>query len=146
MLFQKERTHIVTEKNIKLDDVIDEQWNLVNEENRKIVSEFLEQSTQLSPQTIKQYTSALRIYFNWIRENADNKPFYKIRSIEHLKYQNFLVKNNLSSSAIKFKRSAVSSLNNYVELYYSDEYKNFRQYINKAIATPLHNLYMKKNL
>jgi len=53
-----------------------------------------------------------------------------------LKYQNFLVKNGLSSSAIKFKRSAVSSLNGYVETYYSDKYTTFRNYITKAISNP----------
>ena len=51
-------------------------------------------------------------------------------------YQNYLVRNNLSSSAIKFKRSAVSSLNNYVELYYADLYKEFRNYVTKGIASP----------
>jgi integrase len=51
-------------------------------------------------------------------------------------YQNFLVRNGLSSSAIKFKRSAISSLNNYVSLYYAEEYKDFRQYITKAIQSP----------
>src|SRR5687768_4463026 len=122
---------------IRIDDVSEEQWKLINSENRKIVEEFLRESTQLSIQTIKQYTSALRIYFWWIKENAEDKSFYKIKSRDYLQYQNFIVRNNLSSSAIKFKRSAVSSLNNYIELYYQDEYPEFRNYITKAIATPV---------
>lgn len=121
---------------IKIEDVTDDQWNSVNMENKKIVEEFLRESTQLSPQTIKQYTSALRIYFWWIKENANNKPFFEIKAREYLQYQNYLVRNNMSPSAIKFKRSAVSSLNNYIELYYADEYKEFRNYITKAIASP----------
>lgn len=120
----------------KIDEVKDEQWIQVNEKNRKITEEFLRESTQLSPQTLKQYNSALRIYFNWIRENANNKNFYELKARDYLMYQNFLVRNGMSSSGIKFKRSAVSSLNNYVELYYADEYKDFRQYVTKAIATP----------
>lgn len=124
------------EKKDKIPEVTSEQWELVNSENRKIVEEFISQSKQLSPQTIKQYTSGLRIYFNWVRVNADNKPFYELKSRDYLFYQNWLSDNNLSSSAIKFKRSAVSSLNGYVELYYGDEYKNFRNYITKAIASP----------
>lgn len=120
----------------KISDVTFEQWELVNPENKRIVEEFINQSKQLSPQTIKQYTSGLRIYFNWVRTNADNKPFYELKSRDYLFYQNWLSDNNLSSSAIKFKRSAVSSLNGYVELYYGDEYKNFRNYITKAIASP----------
>ena len=121
---------------IKIDDVTEEDWSQVNEENRKIVEEYIRESTQLSPQTLKQYTSALRIYFNWIRENADNKAFYEIKPKNYLMYQNFLVRNNMSPSAIKFKRSAVSSLNNYIELYYGDEHKEFRQYVTKSIASP----------
>jgi integrase len=120
----------------KIDDITDEQWNSVHADNRKIVDEFLRESTQLSPQTLKQYRSGLRIYFSWIAENADNKPFHQLLSRDYLKYQNFLVRNGLSSSAIKFKRSSVSSLNNYIELYYSDLYPNFRNYINKSIANP----------
>lgn len=120
----------------KIESITEEQWSAVKEENRKMVNEFLEQSTQLSPQTIKQYTSGLRIYFWWISAFAENKPFHEIRSIDYLKYQNFLVKNGLSSSAIKFKRSAVSSFNNYVETYYSDQFKTFRNYITKAISNP----------
>lgn len=132
-------------KVVKIEDVTEENWILVNPENRKITEEFLRESTQLSPQTLKQYNSALRIYFNWIRENANNKPFYQIKARDYLMYQNFLVRNNMSSSGIKFKRSAVSSLNNYVELYYAEEYKDFRQYITKAIATPPPTFVNEKN-
>lgn len=120
----------------KIPEVTDEMWSLVNEENKKITEEFLRESTQLSPQTIKQYASGLRIYFNWVRENIDNKPFYQLKARDYLMYQNYLVRNGMSSSGIKFKRSAVSSLNNYIVLYYGDEYKDFRQYITKAIASP----------
>jgi len=121
---------------IKIGEVTDEQWSQVNPENKKIVEEFLRESTQLSPQTLKQYTSGLKIYFNWIKENIDNKAFYQLKSRDYLMYQNYLVRNNMSSSAIKFKRSAISSLNNYIELYYADEYKEFRNYITKGIASP----------
>lgn len=120
----------------RIEDITDEQWNSVNSENRKIVEEFLRESTQLSPKTILQYTSALKIYFYWVKENAGDKSFYQLKARDFMLYQNYLVRNGLSSSAIKFKRSAVSSLNNYVILYYGDDYKDFRQYITKAIPTP----------
>jgi integrase len=42
----------------------------------------------------------------------------------------------LSSSAVKFKRSAVSSLCGYIELYYADEYPLFRNIYNKKIPNP----------
>lgn len=82
----------------KLEEVTDEQWMLVNEKNRSMVKEFLNESTQLSPYTLKQYESCLRIYFNWIRENANDKPFYEIRGRDFLMYQNWLVRRGLSSS------------------------------------------------
>ena len=121
---------------IKIDDVTEQQWNSINVENRKIVENFLSQSMQLSPQTIKQYTSALKIYFYFIKENIEDKPFYEIKARDYLMYQNFLTKNGLSSSAIKFKRSAVSTLNNFITLYYEDKYPSFKNYINKSIASP----------
>lgn len=123
-------------KVIKIKDITEEEWLSIRIENRKIVEEFLRESTQLSPQTLKQYKSGLRIYFWWLQNNFPNKLFFEIKSREYLQYQNFLVRNNMSSSGIKFKRSAVSSFNNYVELYYGDEYKDFRNYITKAIASP----------
>lgn len=123
-------------ENQRIEDVTDEQWLSVNEENRRIVDEFLKQSKQLSPQSIKQYRSGLRIYFWWIKENAGDKAFYQLRSKDFLFYQNHLVDKGLSSSAIKLKRSSVSTLNNYIEVYYAEEYPSFRNYVNKSITTP----------
>jgi len=94
---------------IKIDDVTEEDWNSVNPLNKKIVEEFLEQSTTLSDQTLKQYRSSLRIYFFWIKNNASDKPFYELNSRNFLFYQNWLTKMEQSSASIRFKRSAVSN-------------------------------------
>lgn len=118
----------------KLAEITDEQWQSVNEENRKKVEEFLLQSVQLSDETLKQYTSALRIYFYWVKENLENKLFSEIKTRDFLLYQNQLIRNGLSSSAIRLKRSAVSSFNKYIELYYDEEYIAFRNYVNKIPA------------
>lgn len=120
----------------KSDEVTNEQWESVNKENRDMTQEFLEQSMQLSPYTLKQYESCLRIYFWYIKENCNDKPFYEIKSIDYLKYQNWLSKRGLSSSAVKLKRSVVSSFNGYVELYYLDQYPSFRNYVSKKIPSP----------
>lgn len=129
----------------KIDSVSEEDWNLVNKENQNIVNEFLEQSTHLSPKSLEQYKSALRIYFKWIQENANNKAFYEIKPRDYLFYQNWLVKHGLSSAAVKMKRAAVSSLNGYVELYYEQEYPMFRNYISKKIASPAPSFVNKKD-
>ena len=94
---------------IKMLEILDEQWASVNEKNRKIVEEFLRESIQLSTESIKQYSSALKIFFYWIKENAENKMFYDIKPRDYLLYQNFLSRQGLSSSAIRMKRSAMSS-------------------------------------
>jgi site-specific recombinase XerC len=121
---------------MSLKPVSDEEWQAVNEKNRKIVEEFLEQSTTLSIETLKQYTSALKIFYYWIAKENNNKLFTEIKPRDYLLYQNFLVKQGLSSSAIRLKRSAVSSLNGYIEVYYGDELPLFRNFVNKKIPTP----------
>jgi site-specific recombinase XerC len=120
----------------KMSEITDEQWNSINAENRRIVEEFLRESVQLSPKTIEQYLSALKIYFVWVKENANDKNFWEIKPREFLMYQNFLIRRGLSSSAVKLKRAAVSSLNGYILTYYEDEYKFFKNYITKKIAAP----------
>jgi site-specific recombinase XerD len=117
-------------------EISDEQWSSVNKENQNMVAQFIEQSMQLSPYTLNQYKSCLKIYFYYIKENCNDKSFYEIKSIDYLKYQNWLSKRGLSSSAIKLKRSVVSSFNGYVELYYLDTYPSFRNYVSKKIPSP----------
>ena len=119
----------------KLPDVTDQEWQDCHEWNKKITKEFLEQG-HLSPKTLNQYESALRIFFRWTKENCENKPLYDLKPRDALRYQNFLINRNLSSSAVKFKRSAVSSLCGYIELYYIDEYPLFRNIYNKKIPNP----------
>jgi site-specific recombinase XerD len=120
----------------RMDEITDEQWKTVNKFNRDITEEFLLESTQLSPRTLDQYRSCLRIYFFWVKENCDDKPNTEIKSRDFLKYQNFLVRRGLSPSAVRLKRASVSSLNNYLLTYYEDEYPTFKSYITKKIATP----------
>lgn len=120
----------------KLPEVTDEQWSLVNEFNKKITEEFLLESTQLSPKTLIQYRSCLRIFFYWVYENCENKSLLDFKSRDFLKYQNFLVRRGLSSSAVRMKRAAVSSLNGYIITYYEDSYPTFKNFITKKISAP----------
>lgn len=120
----------------KIKEITDEEWQSVNKENRLKVEEYLRESVQLSDETLKQYTSALKIFFFWIKENAGDKHFTEIKPRDFLLYQNYLIRRGLSSSAIRLKRSAVSSFNSYVETYYIEEYPSFRSYITKKIPVP----------
>jgi integrase len=119
----------------KLQEVTEQEWKEVNEFNKQITLEFLEQQ-HLSPHTLVQYQSAIKIFFNWTRINCGNKPITDLKPRDALRYQNFLISRGLSSSAVKLKRSAVSSLCGYIELYYADEYPLFRNIYNKKIPNP----------
>jgi len=117
----------------KIEEVTDEFWeNEVNEINKEIIEDFLSQQ-HLSPKTLKQYKSALRIFAKWVHDYARNKDIPDLKPRDALKYQNWLIEKGLSPSGIKFKRSAVSSLCGFIEVYYNDEYPMFRNIFTKAI-------------
>lgn len=103
--------------------------------NQMIMKEFLEQQ-QLSDQTLKQYESALSVFFTWTYSNCMNKPIYELKARDALKYQNYLMSSGMSSNGVKFKRSAVSSLCGYIEVYYGEDYPMFRNIYSKAVANP----------
>ena len=114
--------------------ITDEEWRECNAFNRDIWADFIENSTQLSDKTLDAYKSNLKIWFNWVRLNLNDKPQTEIKPREYLRFQNWLVNIGHSSADIANKRSAISSLNNYIEVYYSDEYPMFRNFINKSIC------------
>lgn len=116
----------------KINAVTEEQWLKINPENRKITDRFLNQ-LQLSPQTLKQYKSAARIFFRWIYEFEDDLPLHKLKPRHALNYQNYLISLQLSPNAIKFKRNVVSSLCGYYEVFYGEDYPLFRNIFNKKI-------------
>jgi len=120
----------------RMPSITNEQWLLVSDFNRKITEEFILESTQLSNQTLTQYESGLRIFFNWVRENLDNIPLTEIKGRDYLKYQNWLTRRGVSASGVKFKRAAVSSLNGYIITYYEDKFPMFKNFITKKIANP----------
>ena len=121
----------------KLPDVTPEQYKECHEFNRNIIEEFIEVGDELSPETRPQYFSGLKIWINWIRENAQNKPIYEITTMDYKKYQSWLYNKGLGESAIRFKRSCVSTLNNYIMIYYEKEHPTFRNFVIKAIKVPI---------
>lgn len=119
----------------KLPEIDDNGWQEIEQFNREITNEFLQQG-HLSAKTLEQYRSGLRQFFKWVFDNCNNKPIYELKPRDALRYQNYLISRGLSSSAIKFKRSAVSSLCGYIEIYYLDNYPTFRNIYNKNIPSP----------
>ena len=52
----------------RLDPITDAEWDEVNEWNKFIMDDFLTNSTELSPKSIKAYYSSLRIFFVWVKK------------------------------------------------------------------------------
>lgn len=111
------------------DSITDEMWAEVCEFNRNMVNEYLEDQTDLSIKTKIAYTSGLRIFFYWVKENLDNKKCIEIKKKEFVKYLNWLTNRGFSESGIKFKKSCVSAFCNYVMMMYEDEYPMFRSFV-----------------
>lgn len=128
----------------KILPVTDKEWREVCDFNRELTEEYLMESVNLSDETLKQYTSGLHIWFRWVKDFAKNKPLTEIKSRDFLKYQNYLTRQGISSSGIRFKRSCVSALNDWFITYYGDEHITFRNFISKAIKLPPKSFVNKK--
>lgn len=129
----------------KLEHISPEEFNTFNSFNTYILKDFLENSTELSPKSKKSYESNLKIWFKWVKDNLNNKAHTEIKPLEYKRFQNWLTNRDCSSSDINNKRAAISSLNSYIEVYYSDEYPNFRNFINKSIKRPTQTFVHEKN-
>lgn len=121
----------------KICHVDDAQWeSTVCEFNRKLLDDFLDNSAELSPKSRSAYKSNLRIWFVWVRDNLNNKREVDIKPLDFKRFQNWMINRNCSSADISNKRAAISSLNNYIEVYYEEEFPTFRNFINKSIKRP----------
>jgi integrase len=120
----------------KLPPVTQEEWNKVNDFNKFIFEDFITNSTELSPKTKIAYESNLKIWFIWVKDNLNNKSQIDIKPLDFKRFQNWMVNRGCSSADCANKRAAISSLNNYIDVYYRDDYPQFRNFINKSIARP----------
>lgn len=130
----------------KIEEVTDEQWESINPFNREKVEEFLYESVHLSPNSLKQYRSGLRIFYWWVEEVLHGKNLYEIKKRDFMRYQNSLVRRGVSSNGIKFKRSTVSSMNKYLINFYEDEeeFLTFRNFV-EGVPNPAPNVVYNKN-
>ena len=132
----------------KFPDITQEMWEKmeVDSENRELLDEFLLESTQLSPKSLKQYTSSLRIFMKWLMDTLNNKKFYTLKKKDFLRYQNFLIRHGMSSSGIKLKRASISSMCNYYETYYIGEdsrFDLFRNFVKGVENVAPNSVYIK---
>ena len=57
------------------EEITDEEWLTVNNFNREMVQDYLDNQTDLSPKTRPAYRSGLRVFFVWVKDNLKNKDF-----------------------------------------------------------------------
>lgn len=140
--------HMLRERAERAPDITDEMWMEVCEHNRMIVSEFFESSSHLSKTSVSQYKSALKIFFWWVHIKLNDKPMNKIKKRDFLKYISHLKDRGFSSSGMKLKKSAVSTLCNFIENVLSDdddfkEYDKFRNFCRGLPAQSSNTVYEK---
>lgn len=111
------------------EEITEEMWNSVNQFNRDMVQEYIDNQAELSAKTKKAYISGLKIFFYWVYEHLNNKSCLDIKKKEFVRYLNWLTNRGLSDSAIKFKKSCVSSFCNYMMMMYEEEYPTFRSFV-----------------
>ena len=126
---------ILRERAKKLPEITDEMWNVVNKDFVLIVDEFLQ--TKTSQQTKKQYLSRLKQFGWYIYKSMNNKEYYNITKRDMMRFVNWLQNDrHLSSSAINLYKSAISSLNNYIELFIVDDDENYKLFRNFVKGLP----------
>lgn len=114
----------------------DEEYReLVHEEDQELVDDFLEQQSHLSDQTLKQYRSSLMIFLKWNHDKNRNKELTELKPRDGLRFQNYLLNEGLGTSAIKLRRSTVSSFYGYLEVFWADEYPDVRNIYSKAVPS-----------
>ena len=107
--------NMIRDRALKLPVVTNEMYEKCNYETREIVEEFFAAKSQLSKDTKVQYRSALNQFVYWLHENAMDKALYKVKKRDFVRFMSYLVNRGMSSSGLKFKKSAISSLCKYIE-------------------------------
>lgn len=119
--------------------VTSELWKNVSRKNKELLDGFIEycRSTNKSNQTVDGYYNDIQIFMVWNLQYNNNKFFIDFTKRDIIKYQNWLVvEQKLSSNRVRRLKSSLSSMSNYIENVLDDEFKDFRNIINKIPAPP----------
>lgn len=107
----------------------------VNSENQYLLSEFCDylRSVQRSENTIDGYKHDIEIAWVWGLKYNDNLSFPQWKKRHIVKYQNWLINENMNSPArVRRLKASLSSLSNFIENIMDEEYPGFRNIINKV--------------
>ena len=126
-----------TRKTRRLPSITNEEYELVNENNRELVEDFLMycESIDRAETTVIGYRSDLKIWMVWFKDNLKNKDFIEIQKRDVVKFQNWCIKQEMSPARIRGLRSAASSLSNYIRNILDE--KDFFNIINEIPAPSL---------
>lgn len=114
--------NMLRERAKKLPAVTEEMWAEVHPIYKELLDEYLS-SVELSKQTKKQYISALKQFGWFTKDSLNNKPLYKLKKRDAMRYINYLREDRkMSSSGINLKKSAVSAFCQWIENYIADDY------------------------
>ena len=107
-------------------------------DNKELMEDFINylESTDHAKTSLKVYKNNMEIFFVYLLKHAKNKDFVNIKKRDILNFQNYMIKNGLSSSRIKNIKSTISSLSNFIESILDEEEKweDFRNIVNKIPA------------
>ena len=116
-----------------------EAWEHVNKDNKSLVKEYMEyiSATDKSPDTKNSYFHNLKLFFQWVMNERDNKFFAELKKRDFMSWLSYLVDTQrLSPSRVRQLRSTVSSLANFCENVLADEHFRFENYRNLVLKIP----------
>lgn len=130
------KMNMLRDRATPLPDITDEIFETCNPHNIMLVKQYLQISNMLSKETLKQYKSGLYQFTYYLKENLMDKPFYKVSKLDFKRYMSYLVSRGLSSSSLKFKKSAVSAFcSKFIETFIVEEYEEYNRFRNFTTGT-----------
>jgi len=128
--------------------VTDEHLKNINEKNKKLTEAFLkEKNTRVSDMTIEAYRSDLNIFFVWNLLHNENKFFIDIKKLELADFFSFAT-SELQWGSARFSRcrATLSSMSQFIEKFYDDDYPGFKNIILKTIESMPKNATREKTI
>jgi len=118
-----------------------ELFEQIEPKNKVLIERFLkEKDMRCSSATVMTYTSDLKIFFTWNLLHNENKFYVEIKKIKLTEFFAYGV-NELHWGSARFTRvrACLSSLSNFIEKYFDEDYPNFRNVILRTIE-PMPNI------
>jgi len=109
----------------------------INPENMSLVEQFIkDKSIRTSTKTLVVYESNMLMFLTWNLLYNENKHFTEIKKLEFSNFFSYAAEElQLGSSRLNNIRSTLSSLSNFIEKFFDEEYPDFRNVILRVIES-----------